>query len=173
MGRGHLLGLHRGDYDGVDDVLHEGAPGEVVARQAQALEHRADRGHQGWRQDDVFMAYLGLADEAREYVVGRARSHDERSRFPAFWGPNYDWVPDQDHGSVLIKAVQAMLMQTDGDKVYLLPAWPRDWDVHFKLHAPKRTVVEGEVQGGRLVKLTVNPESRRKDIVVCNQDQEP
>ncbi|MBM4089849.1 MAG: LamG domain-containing protein, partial [Planctomycetes bacterium] len=109
----------------------------------EALRHRWDRGHFGWRQDDIFMAYLGLADEARANLVARARQHDVGSRFPAFWGPNYDWVPDQDHGGVLMKALQAMVMQTDGDKVFLLPAWPGDWDVSFKLHAPRKTVVEG------------------------------
>ena len=112
------------------------------------------------------MAYLGLADEARRIRCGPARSHDDRSRFPAFWGPNYDWVPDQDHGSILLKTVQAMLMQTDGRKIYLLPAWPADWDVRFKLHAPYRTVVEGEYRGGKLVHLSVTPESRRSDVVI-------
>ena len=132
-----------------------------------ALEKRTDRGNMGWRQDDVFMAYLGLADEARAYVAGRAHNHDERSRFPAFWGPNYDWVPDQDHGGILLKTVQAMLLQTDGKKIFLLPAWPADWDVHFKLHAPYRTVVEGEYRDGKLVNLSVTPESRRSDVVIC------
>ena len=27
-----------------------------------ALEHRWDRGNSGWRQDDIFMAYLGLTE---------------------------------------------------------------------------------------------------------------
>ncbi|MHB9077277.1 MAG: DUF5703 domain-containing protein [Pirellulaceae bacterium] len=132
-----------------------------------ALDKRTDRGNIGWRQDDVFMAYLGLAEEVRENVVGRARNHDQQSRFPAFWGPNYDWVPDQDHGGILLKAVQSMLLQTDGAKIFLLPAWPAKWDVHFKLHAPYRTVVEGEYRGGKLVNLTVLPESRRSDVVIC------
>ena len=35
----------------------------------EALRHRWDRGHFGWRQDDIFMAYLGLADEARTNLV--------------------------------------------------------------------------------------------------------
>ena len=51
------------------------------------------------------MAYLGLTDDARKAIVGRARSHDAGERFPAFWGPNYDWTPDQDHGGVLMKAL--------------------------------------------------------------------
>lgn len=133
----------------------------------EALNRREDRGNSGWRQDDIFMAYLGLTEQAREYVVGRARNWHRESRFPAFWGPNYDWIPDQCHGGVLLKALQAMLMQTDGRKIYLLPAWPKDWDVDFKLHAPYRTVVEGEFRGGKITRLKVTPSSRRSDIMIC------
>ncbi|MCY3020975.1 MAG: DUF5703 domain-containing protein, partial [Planctomycetota bacterium] len=90
----------------------------------EALHHRWDSGHSGWRQDDIFMAYLGLTDEARKGLVARARSYDQNCRFPAFWGPNYDWTPDQDHGSNLLTGFQALLFQTDGRKIILLPAWP-------------------------------------------------
>jgi hypothetical protein len=131
-----------------------------------ALRHRWDRGHSGWRQDDIFMAYLGLAEDARRNLVARARHHDPQERFPAFWGPNYDWTPDQCHGGVLMKAFQSMLLQTDGRRIYLLPAWPADWDADFKLHAPYRTVVEGKVRNGRLTELRVTPPERRADIVV-------
>ncbi len=131
-----------------------------------ALDRRLDRGPFGWRQEDIFMAYLGLADAARDYVVKRARSKHAASRFPAFWGPNYDWVPDQDHGGVLVKAVQSLLMQTDGRKIYLLPAWPGDWDAEFRLHAPYNTTVSGKVEKGKLVLLDVQPESRRADVKV-------
>jgi len=131
----------------------------------EALRHRWDRGHIGWRQDDIFMAYLGLAEDARNNLVTRARLKDSGSRFPAFWGPNYDWVPDQDHGGVLMKALQSMVLQTDGDKIFLLPAWPKDWDVSFKLHAPRKTVIEVSYREGRIESLQVTPESRRKDVV--------
>jgi hypothetical protein len=129
-----------------------------------ALEHRWDRGHGGWRQDDIFMAYLGLADDARKALVSRARSHDRGERFPAFWGPNYDWTPDQDHGGVLMKSLQAMLLQTDGPKMFLMPAWPKGWDVEFKLHAPQQTVLEGAFRDGKMASLRVTPESRRRDV---------
>jgi hypothetical protein len=132
----------------------------------EALKHRTDRGDFGWRQDDIFMAYLGLADDARKNVAGRARRRDVRCRFPAFWGPNYDWTPDQDHGGVLMRALQAMVLQTDGRKIYLLPAWPKDWNVRFRLHAPCRTAVEGEFRDGKLLRWNVTPESRRADVVV-------
>ena len=133
----------------------------------EALKHRWDKGNFGWRQDDIFMAYLGLTDEAREYLVGRAHNVHKGSRFPAFWGPNYDWIPDQDHGGVLMKAFQSMLMQTDGKKIYLLPSWPKDWDVDFKLHAPYKTVIEGKVRDGEVKELKVTPKSRLSDVKIC------
>jgi len=134
-----------------------------------ALHERGDRGPFGWRQDDIFMAYLGLAEEAREYVVARARTHDAGSRFPAFWGPNYDWIPDQDHGGVLLRAVQSMLMQADGRAIHLLPAWPEGWNADFKLHAPYETTVEASVRGGKVVALDVTPKEREADVVIGGQ----
>ena len=134
-----------------------------------ALEHRWDRGHAGWRQDDIFMAYLGLADDVRKAVVSRARSHDRGERFPAFWGPIYDWTPDQDHGGVMMKTLQAMLLQTDGQKIFLLPAWPREWDVEFRLHAPRQTVIEGIYRDGTLRSLRVTPEARRADVTISRR----
>ena len=132
----------------------------------EALHHRWNRGHFGWRQDDIFMAYLGLADDARQNLVKRAKRKDANSRFPAFWGPNYDWVPDQDHGAVLMKALQSMAMQTDGHKIYLLPAWPEHWNLSFKLHAPQKTTVELTYNNGQIQSLKVTPPSRRQDIVI-------
>ena len=139
----------------------------------RALDQRWDRGNAGWRQDDIFMAFLGRTDQAREALAGRARNHDPNSRFPAFWGPNYDWVPDQDHGGVLMKAFQAMLMQAEpraGDehdgKIHLLPAWPRDWEADFRLHAPGQTVVEGRYRGGTIEALRVTPAERLADVVL-------
>jgi hypothetical protein len=34
--------------------------------------------------------------------------------------------------------LQEMLLQTNGDSLLLFPAWPKEWDVTFKLHAPKK-----------------------------------
>jgi alpha-L-fucosidase 2 len=133
-----------------------------------ALEHRWDRGSFGWRQDDIFKAYLGLTDQAREYLVERSNNYDKNERFPAFWGPNYDWTPDQDHGGVLMKTFQSMLMQADpySEKIYLFPAWPEDWDTDFRLHAPYNTLVEGKFRNGKLEWLKVTPESRAEDVIV-------
>jgi len=130
-----------------------------------ALERRLDRGHFGWRQDDLFMALLGLTEQAKRGLVERASHWDNNFRFPAFWGPNYDWTPDQDHGGVLTKTLQTMLLQCDGKDIRLLPAWPADWEADFRLHAPYNTVVEGRVRDGRVVDLRVTPPGREADII--------
>ncbi len=62
--------------------------------------------------------------------------------------------------------LQEMLMQTDGKRILLFPAWLKDKDVHFKLQAPYNTTVEAEWKGGKLVKLNVWPEEREEDVEV-------
>jgi hypothetical protein len=133
-----------------------------------ALRHRWHRGHTGWRQDDLFMAWLGFASETRDAVVTRSRARDAGQRYPAFWQPNYDWTPDQTHGGVLMAAVQAMVLQSEGDAIHLLPAWPDDWNVSFRLHAPRRTVVQGRSEGRRLIHLTVDPPERASHVLTSN-----
>ena len=66
--------------------------------------------------------------------------------------------------------LQEMLMQTVDDKIYLLPACPKAWDVDFKLHAPGSTVVECTYRNGKVEKLKVTPASRTKDIVPPSQN---
>ena len=104
-------------------------------------------------------------DEARAAVAQRATLKHKTARFPAIWQANADWIPDQDHGAVLVRAVQTMLLQCDDDSIRLFPAWPKDWDVRFKLHAPHNTTVEGELKGGKLLSLKVTPPERLKNIV--------
>lgn len=120
----------------------------------------------GWSQDEIQMALLGLADQAGEGLVRRASTFYAQTRFPAFWGPNFDWIPDQDHGSVLLMALQLMLLQWHGDRLLLLPAWPARWDVHFRLHAPDRTTVEAVYRDGKIEFLEVQPERRKQDVTL-------
>jgi alpha-L-fucosidase 2 len=69
-----------------------------------------------------------------------------------------------------MKTFQSMLLQVDpySDKIYLLSAWPKEWDCEFKLHAPNNTDLQGMVINGHVSDLVVTPESRRKDIVFWN-----
>jgi len=62
-------------------------------------------------------------------------------------------------------ALQRMLVQYDGDEIYLFPAWPKHWDVDFKLYAPQNTVIEGALKNGEITRLKVTPEERANDII--------
>jgi len=121
------------------------------------------RSHVGWKQDAIWAACLGLTDEAERLIVQKMGSGPHR--FPAFWGPGFDWTPDHNWGGSGMIAVQEMLLQEAGDKIYLFPAWPHHWDVSFRLHVGGSTVVEAELRGGKVVNVSVSPQHRRKDIV--------
>ena len=141
-----------------------GKPDLDLAR--ETFNARKNRMMGCWSQEAVQAAYLGDSLTARKYVTSHLTRKDKRMRFPAFWEAGFDYVPDEDNGGNGLHALQTMLVQFDGAKILLLPAWPRKWDAEFKLHAPMQTTVEGAVSGGKLVKLKVTPESRRKDVVV-------
>ena len=121
------------------------------------------RSHVGWKQDAIWAACLGMTDEARRLVT--LKMQDGPYRFPAFWGPGYDWSPDHNWGGSGMIAVQEMLMQEVDDKIYLFPAWPKEWDVRFKLHASRGTVVEAELRQGEVVNVHVTPARDKKNIV--------
>lgn len=120
------------------------------------------RSHIGWKQDAIWAARLGLTDEAKKLVTKKLESAE--TRFPTFWGPGYDWTPDHNWGGSGMIALQEMLLQTNGDRILLFPAWNKSWDVHFKLHAPYNTIVECKLENGTVKLLKVTPENRRKDI---------
>ncbi|HLZ87861.1 MAG TPA: DUF5703 domain-containing protein, partial [Puia sp.] len=121
------------------------------------------RSYVGWKQDNIFAARLGLVRDAAALTVEKLR--DGPRRFPAFWGPGFDWVPDHNWGGSGMIGLQEMLLQTDGKKIFLFPAWPREWDVHFKLHAPYSTTVEAVLRKGKVELLKVEPASRQQDII--------
>lgn len=129
-----------------------------------------NRSHIGWKQDNIFTARLGLTDDA--FRLNVLKMADSGRRFPAFWGPGFDWVPDHNWGGSGMIGIQEMLLQVYGDKIHLFPAWPKDRDVHFKLYAPKSTTIEAKLKGGKIEFIKVFPEERRKDIVSVFQENQ-
>ncbi len=148
-------------------VFRVGKEGLEMARQTFA--NRAFKQTGGWQQNAIKAAYLGLTDEATKLTSINFNTWNTAYRFPTNWGPNYDWTPDQDHGSVAMIALQRMLLQYDNDKIYLLQAWPKDWDVEFKLVAPQNTVVEGEIKNGKIENIKIIPTLQEKDLFISEK----
>lgn len=103
----------------------------------------------GWPQDGQVAAILGLTDSARVQLLSRVDNTNPAYKFPSYYGPNFDWVPDQCHGGNLMTTLQEMVMQCYDNKVYLLPAFPKDWNVRFRLAAPGGNFVWGEYLRGK------------------------
>jgi alpha-L-fucosidase 2 len=118
-----------------------------------------------WGQDGPQAAVLGLTTVAQKAAFNEFTDYGDE-RFPWFWKARNDWIPDLDNGGSGMTTLQLMLMQCDGKRIQLLPAWPADWTADFKLHAPYQTTVEGHVEQGKLTGLNVMPADRAKDVVV-------
>ena len=140
-----------------------GKPDLEMARQTYAV--RVNHLPVGWGYDGNCAAVLGLTGEAAGILQQKCANSNPDYRWPATWGPNFDWLPDQNHGGNLLETAQLMLLQSDGRKVLLFPAWPKTWDVDFKLRAAYNTVVEATLKDGKITRLKVTPEERRGDIV--------
>lgn len=133
------------------------------------MEHRSNKDsfdHKCWTQDQIHWAYAGNAKEAKEGLVHRFRHASTQCRFPVYGSQGPDSCPDFDHFGAGTTALQRMLIQYEKEKIMLFPAWPREWDVEFKLHAPKNTVIEAAMKNGKVEILNVTPSSRKADIIV-------
>jgi len=140
---------------------------ELLAEGRQAYAKRQSQLPNGWGYDGNVAALLGLTDEAERILQIKCANSNPGYRWPATWGPNFDWLPDQNHGGNLLETTNLMLLQGEsGGKILLLPAWPKSWDVSFKLHAPDVTTVECVYRGGKILKLEVTPKERAKDVVL-------
>lgn len=143
-----------------------GRPDLELAR--KTFRERIERSNAGWQYEGQQAALLGLTDDARDSLLAKVKNSNPKYRWPATWGPNYDWLPDQCHGSNIMMTLQTMALQETDGKLHLLPAWPTDWDVKLRLRASRGTVVEADYKGGQLVKAKVTPASRQKDLVFAS-----
>ena len=143
---------------------------KLLAEAKVAYQNRKNHLDTGWGYDGNVAALLGMTNEAGRILNVKVRNSHPAYRWPATWGPNFDWLPDQNHGGNLLNTTHLMLLQADpleaGGAIRVLPAWPKDWDVSFKLHAPGDTIVECVFEKGTIKFLKISPATRRVDLVL-------
>jgi len=140
---------------------------ELMAEGKAAYQKRGSQLPVGWGYDGNAAALLGLTDEAARILQLKCANSNAAYRWPATWGPNFDFQPDQNHGGNLLETANLMLLQGEsGGKILLFPAWPQKWDVDFKLHAPDQTTVACQLKDGQISGLLVTPATRAKDVVL-------
>ncbi len=167
LGRLSLLAAGRRDH-GTRMVTFDGTPGSS-----------SESG--GWLYTPTVAAQLNLPQQAKFHALRNflepipstvgigsqtiSNPYPGKPRFHAFWESRFDYIPDQCHGGSTIHGFENMIVQSQGDKIYLFPAWPEEWDVNFKVHAAQNTVLEGVYRNGVLQALTVTPSSRAADVI--------
>ncbi len=116
-----------------------------------------------WHQDNIFCALMGLTEEAKAITIKKLQNSERR--FSTFWGPGHDWVPDHNWGGSGMIGLQEMLLQTDGKGIRVLPSWPKEWNVDFKLHAPYNTIISGSYNMGNTNVETI-PSERKENVIM-------
>ena len=128
-----------------------GLPGLQTAvntytKDPHALEMRSSK---GWKQDNIWAACLGLTEEACRLNLEKLGSGPYR--FPAFWDPGFDWAPDHNRGGAGMIGIQEMLLQeTPEGELLLFPAWPKEWNAKYHLHATGGRIIEAEINNGKI-----------------------
>jgi hypothetical protein len=149
-----------------------GKPTDISLAQQTYLE-RHNPCNDGWCQDLIQAAMLNMTDDAAAMVAARASATDHGGfRFEGFAGHYQDYMPSLDHYGFMRTGLDYMLMSTVDDSngtVLLFPAFPvQQWNVRFKMHAPRNTTIEASCQEGKLEYLIVTPPERRSAITVMN-----
>lgn len=129
---------------------------------AKTFNERIEKANYGWQYDGQTAALAGLTNEAKKSLVSKVANSNKHFRFPAMWGPNYDWLPDQCHGGNIMLTLQSMLLQTNPltGQIKVGVAWPKEWDVHFRLYSRANKVVTASIVGGKVSVLHETPATK-------------
>ena len=165
-----LLAVGRQSF-AVRQLSLDGTPAtRRVGRPAAGSNRRCKRPISGCRKAAAKLVSLNFAD--RFPCFGNNRFGDNgntalpqpghpRARFPGFWETKMDYTPDSDHGANSANGLQSMVLQANDRQIYLLPAWPEDWDVEFKLHAPYQTTLFWEQRQSTCLRRSPPPPAQR------------
>ena len=162
---GHVRDLPKSKL-GVD-VEHDFEPKYInIRKQSETIADLrdtfalVDNPHtKGWSQMLAQGAMLGDTAYCRRVSAGNFGEKNPDCFFPAYWGPNFDWTPDQDHGNSTAVGVVMMALQSHGGKDYFLPAWPEEWEVSFRLPLPGGRTAQADYRGGALVNKEIQKAS--------------
>ena len=138
--------------------------GDVVDWTMRNRINKDTFGGKCWTHDQLGWVMAGNTRETAAGLIRRFRWATTALRFPVYGNETTDGIPDLDHFGCGAIALQRMLVQEGQGKIFLLPAWPAEWDVDFKLHLEGGAVLTGTVKDGKL--LTWDCTADRKAVVV-------
>jgi hypothetical protein len=122
-----------------------------------------------WMANVANMAALAWPEKAKERAIYKlANTAAPQARFPAFFGPGHDWLPDHNWGgSGHDRPAGDAARARAGCKAASCTCSPLAGGLGCGLQAARAGPDRGggQLKGGKLVSLRVTPASREKDIV--------
>lgn len=126
---------------------------------------RAIKASNGWQQHAIQAAMLGLKSDTKKEIIKNYFNVNKNCIFPSFFGPNNDWLPDQDNGSVANIALIQSLVQYDDNNIYLFPSWDKKMSVEFRLPVADN-YIEVTYKKGCAVEYAFEKTEERKVIIM-------
>ncbi|HZY64244.1 MAG TPA: DUF5703 domain-containing protein [Edaphobacter sp.] len=108
-----------------------------------------------WQCTPIYAALMGRHDDAKRLTIDKLADQNASLRFKAFFGPGHDWIPDHNWGGSAMIGLQSMIVAPADKGIYLLPAWPKDWDADFRLHLPHQASITGNIQNGKMTRHNI------------------
>jgi len=130
-------------------------PGLVIAM--NTFDERINKRVGCWHHDLLSAALLGKIEDAKIELVNSctySNAIDQKNnnfRFIGFLGPGHDYGPDMDHGGVIIKALQLMVLQECNRQPILFPCFPSNWNANFKLRSSGNETVYATYRNGKII----------------------
>ena len=114
-----------------------------------------------WPAAQSAAAIKAAVEKARPYLA----TGDGKSRFPRFWGADYARLPEEEAGiDSFIDSLRSMLIASSGKRVCVLPGWPLDRDVAFRVDSESGLGIEVSYSGGKIERLEVHPKQRTSEV---------
>lgn len=87
------------------------------------------------------------------------------SRFPGFWGSDFSRLPAVKNGvDSFVDSLRSMLIEATGKRVCVLPGWPADRDIDFRIDSITGLGVELVYRDGEIQRLEVYPKQRTSEV---------
>ncbi len=114
-----------------------------------------------WSEDRIHDALVRAAEAANKYLTAGEAKH----RFVHHWGADFSRLPDTAAKSVPSEFdLRELLVVADGKSAYLLPGWPADRDVAFRLTLPGNIRIETLYSVGEFQSIEVWPKQRTGSV---------
>lgn len=140
--------------------------GENLDIAIHTYHNRAFTASNGWQQHAIQAACLGLSEELFSELLSKYSNMNERCIFPCYWGPNYDWMPDQCNGTSANIGLTMGLVQIDETNIRIFPAWNPKYDVSFRLPVENNNFVTVKYKDGMVQELNFDHPVHKQVVIM-------